>query len=75
MNIKYLITESSISFDNQNFTTYGIAAVEKSSEKICSELSDVSLNKAFVLHLVGSLNSEKIELCHFKDVVTDELNR
>ena len=40
-----------------------------------SEFVDVSLDKAFVVDLVNLLNSAEVELCHFNDVVIDELNK
>lgn len=75
MNTKYLIKESCILIDGKKFKTYGIDAVEGCSAKIQSELVDVSLDKDFVVNLVELLNSAKIELCHFQDVVSDELNK
>ncbi len=74
MNIEYFITENSISLDGCRFKTYGISAVDKLSKKK-SEFDDVSLDKAFVADLVSLLNSTEVELCHFNDVVIDELNK
>ncbi len=75
MNIKYFITENSISLDGCRFKTYGISAVDKLSKKKESEFDDVSFDKAFVADLVSLLNSTEVELCHFNDVVIDELNK
>lgn len=75
MNIEYFITENSISLDGCRFNAYGISAVDKLSREEKSEFDDVSLDKAFVVDLVDLLNSAEVELCHFNDVVTDELNK
>lgn len=75
MNIKYQVTTAHISLDNQRFSTYGIAAIDKSSAKIQCKISDVSLDKAFVQHVADLLNSSEAELCHFTEIVYDELNK
>lgn len=75
MNIEYFITEKSINLDGCRFSTYGISAVDKMSREEKSEFVDVSLDKAFVVDLVNLLNSAEVELCHFNDVVIDELNK
>lgn len=75
MDIEYLIKKSCISLDGNKFNTYGITAIERRSAKIQSEIADVSLDKRYVIKLVGFLNSSKVELCHFREVVSDELNR
>lgn len=75
MNIEYFITENSISLDGCRFNTYGISAVDKMSREEKSEFVDVSLDKAFVVDLVNLLNSAEVDLCHFNDVVIDELNK
>ena len=75
MSTKYLIKESCILIDGNKFKTYGIDAVECCSSKLQSEFDDVSLDKDFVINLVELLNSAGIELCHFKEVVLDELNK
>lgn len=75
MDVEYCITESTIYFDNCKFNTYGISAVIKTSTKISSEFSDVSLDKAFVERLTNILNLSEIEECQFREVIIDELNR
>lgn len=75
MDTEYLLKKSCISLEGQAFTTYGIAAVELRSRKTQFEITDVSLDKAFVSNLVKILNSSKIEICHFSEVITDELNK
>ncbi len=75
MDIEYLLKKSCISLEGQAFPTYGIAAVELRSRETQFEITDVSLDKAFVSNLVKILNSSKIEICHFSEVITDELNK
>lgn len=75
MDIEYHIMKSNITIEGCLFNTYGITAVEKSSAKIKSAITDVSLDKMFVLNIVEILNSAEVELCQFGDVVTDELNK
>lgn len=75
MNIEYHIKERKVIIDGRLFDTYGISAVDDDTEKIKSDFPDVSLNQTLVIRLVKLLNSEKVELCHFNDVVLDELNK
>ena len=75
MNIEYQLTKTHIYLDNQRFLTYGIAAINKSTAEIQRRIPDVSLDKAFVEHVTDLLNSAEVELCHFDEVVEDELNR
>lgn len=75
MNTEYKVTKTHISLDGRRFITYGIAAIDKSSAKIQSKITDVSLDEIFVQHVTNLLNSSKVELCHFAEIVDDELNR
>lgn len=76
MDIEYSSTECNIKIENNSqFVTYGIVAVNKMTEEKLAEFPDVSLSKDFVVSLTGLLNSCGVELCHFFDVVTDEINR
>lgn len=75
MDIEYCIKKSCILLDGTKYDTYGIVAIERHSETVKSEFDDVSLDKHYVVELAKLLNSSKVELCHFKEVITDELNR
>ena len=75
MNIEYHITKTNILLDGRRFYTYGIAAVDKTSAKTQIKIIDFSLDEAFVQGVTDVLNSAKVELCHFAEVVDDELNR
>lgn len=69
----YSIFEEKTKIDNVSYNTYGIRATK--NEEPIDEFHDVSLDKRFAENIVEKLNSCKIELCHFHDVVIDELNR
>lgn len=76
MDFYYILTEQRIyTEDFCDIPTYGIAAKSRCSDEILSEFPDVSTNRNFVIRLIEILNSNAVELCHFYDVVTDELNR
>lgn len=70
---KYSIVAEDICVEGINCTTYGIRA--ESNEMSTAEFHDVSVEKSFVDYVVDLLNSNQVELCHFHDVVIDELNR
>lgn len=57
-----------------NLNTYGISAADPNGKAV-SEFPDVSLNKSFTEKIVKLLNECKVKLCHFNDVVIDEINR
>lgn len=75
MNIEYHITKTHISLEGQRFSTHGIAAIDKSSAKTQTKIVDISLDESSVRHIADLLNSAEVELCHFAEVVDDELNR
>lgn len=76
MDIEYLRVERIAEVENRSqTTTYGIVAVSKTTKEKLAEFSDVSLNEDFVTNLTDLLNSCEVELCHFFDVIIDELNR
>lgn len=75
MNVSYSIYTHGITVENSgNFNTYGIIATDTKGN-VASRFSDVSLNKSFTEKIVKLLNDCKVKLCHFNDVVIDELNR
>ncbi|MEE1064949.1 MAG: DUF6514 family protein [Acutalibacteraceae bacterium] len=72
----YSIKKSALVLDDGNFIlTYGIEASDENSGNIISDFKDVSVNKKLTEHIVSILNSCEVEVCHFHDVVIDELNR
>ena len=76
MKALYSITKGALVLDNGNFIlTYGIEATDKENGSPLSKFSDVSVNRSTAERIVSLLNSCEIELCHFHDVVIDELNR
>lgn len=56
MNIEYQLTKTYIYLENQQFCTYGIDAINRSTAKIQSQISDVSLDKSFVQQVIDLLN-------------------
>lgn len=75
MDIQYFVIKGKIYTENQELTTYGISAVDRKTALTKSEFDDISFNIDLVCRLADLMNLEKIELCHFYDVVLDELNR
>ncbi len=75
MEIEYLRVENIVEVENSSQTTYGIVVCGKAEKVKLAEFPDVSLDKDFVIRLTELLNSCEVELCHFFDVVIDELNR
>lgn len=72
----YSIKKSALVLDDGNFIlTYGIEASDENTGNIISDFKDVSVNKKLTEHIVSILNSCEVEVCHFHDVVIDELNR
>ena len=76
MKAVYSITKSAVILDDGNFIlTYGIEATDEESGAPLSEFKDVSVSKKLTQRIVSLLNNCEVELCHFHDVIIDELNR
>ena len=76
MKAVYSITKNAVILDDGNFIlTYGIKATDEESGTPLSEFKDVSVSKKLTQRIVSLLNSCEVELCHFHDVIIDELNR
>ncbi|MBR3835860.1 MAG: hypothetical protein IKJ69_03620 [Clostridia bacterium] len=75
MTIEYKLTNDILLLDDGFIPTYGIQASDTESGDILSCFNDVSVNKDFTQQIVDLLNLCKVDLCHFYDVVVDELNR
>lgn len=74
MKIKYTVTEESVTPEGgERLTTYGITASE--SGIVLAHFNDVSLDHEFTEKIAYILNSFEVELCHFRDVIIDEINR
>lgn len=75
MKTQYSITKNVLIVDeHQMFVTYGIVAEDENGEKL-SEFTDVSVNRKLTENIIKLLNDCRVEVCHFFEVVTDELNR
>lgn len=76
MGIEYTLTKDVLLLEDGNYIlTYGIQAKDRQNGEILSAFNDVSVNRKFTQEVIDLLNTCKIELCHFYDVVIDELNR
>lgn len=52
-------------------TTYGVAAVV--SGIMVDSVADYDTDETFVCRVVARLNAGKAQLCHFKEILEDEL--
>lgn len=76
MNTVYSISKGALTLDDGSvILTYGIEATDKESGETISSFDDVSVNKSVTERIISILNSCEVEICHFKEVITDELNR
>lgn len=77
MKVKYCVSENELETeDGRRIPTYGIYALSAGGDcRTLDELRDVSTDSAFTYGLAELLNYYEVELCHFRDVVLDELNR
>lgn len=76
MKADYSITKSAIVLEDGNcIVTYGIEAKDICNGETLDKFSDVSVNRKFTEHIIDILNGCNVELCHFHDIITDELNR
>ncbi|MBQ8210801.1 MAG: hypothetical protein IJZ35_09485 [Clostridia bacterium] len=66
--MEYRLTESIITIEEKNYTTYGIAGENVSFD-------DVSLDKNKTKEMVDRINREQLDECHLMEFITDELNR
>lgn len=71
--MKYELVNENVSIDGVNYDTYGIRAL--CNGEVVSTYHDVSLEREIALRIVNILNDCSAELCHFNDIVTDEINR
>lgn len=61
--------------DGNCILTYGIEARNGTGGELLDKFDDVSVSSAFTENVIDILNTCKIELCHFRDVIIDELNK
>lgn len=72
--MKYVIAPENIMVDKKEHTSYGIQAVSKITAEPLDSFHDVSVDRSFVENVVNLLNTNDVELPHFRDVVIDKLN-
>ena len=75
MKIEYMLIKDILLLDNDFLPTYGIQASDTGSGEVLSVFNDVSVNRESVQNIVDLLNLCHVELCHFYDVVIDEINK
>ena len=76
MKAVYSISKSALTLDDGSFIlTYGIEATDNESGEMISSFNDVSVSKSVTERIISILNSCEVEICHFHDVIIDELNR
>lgn len=76
MKTVYSISKSALTLDDGSFIlTYGIDAKDDESGERISSFNDVSVSRNVTERIISVLNSCEVELCHFHDVIIDELNR
>ena len=71
--LRYIISESKLNIDDAEVDTYGITAY--CGKTALKTIDDISTDRNFVISLIEKLNFHQVELCHFYDIVIDELNR
>ncbi len=76
MRAVYSISKNALLLDDGNFIlTYGITATDTESGETLDEFRDVSVNKSFTQRIIDTLNKCEVELCHFQEIIINELNR
>ncbi|MBP9989321.1 MAG: hypothetical protein KBT46_07465 [Ruminococcus sp.] len=76
MKIEYSIAENILKTEDLPLMkTYGIVAKDSTSGSVLDEFADVSIQQVFTENIINILNKNEVELCHFRDVIEDELNR
>ncbi len=55
----------------KGISTYGIIALD--SDKVVSEIDDISVNRESVEELVCLMNREQLSLIHFRDAVENSI--
>ena len=63
---KYEVVESTVEIEGTVYDTYGIAYGD-------IVIHDVSVDRAFVEHLVDIINENELDPVHLRDVVEDSL--
>ncbi len=66
----YLVTSKHYYEELGLLTVYGIKARFINEEKI---INDISLNKSTVNKLIDLLKDNKVEFCHFENIIEDAL--
>ncbi len=72
MKCTYKITETCVAYEDKQYTTYGIDAVDE-FEKVIASFSDVFFDRAKAEEFVGMCNDGSLSVIHFGEVIEDVL--
>ena len=76
MKVDYSMIKNALILEDGNcIITYGIEARDGTDGELLDTFEDVSVNASFTKNIIDILNTCKIEICHFRDVIIDELNK
>lgn len=76
MIVDYSMIKNALILEDGNcIITYGIEARNSTDGELLDIFEDVSVNSSFTENIIDILNTCKIEICHFRDVIIDELNK
>jgi hypothetical protein len=69
---RYILTHEPVALpDGETREVFGIAAVSDGTS--VDSVSDLDCDEAFVSGLVARLNEGHVVLCHFRDILEDEI--
>lgn len=71
--MKYRLISETVEIDRRSYDTYGISACSDNDGTVVTVYHDVSLDRQAVCRIIDILNDCEVELCHFEDVVNDEM--
>ncbi len=76
MKVTYSLSNNVLMLDDEKIIlTYGIVARDPLNDEVLAYFDDVSVSRSLTQKITDILNSCEVELCHFREVVIDELNR
>ncbi len=76
MKVTYSLSNNVLMLDDGKIIlTYGIVARDPLNNEVLAYFDDVSVSRSLTQKITDILNSCEVELCHFREVVIDELNR
>lgn len=73
MKMKYRLCSETVLIDGIRYDTYGVLASDEQTGVVVSVYHDVSLDRDAVCRIIDILNGCEVEICHFDDVIENEL--